>query len=104
MHDDLIDKEFLNKNKHLKIIAVHGTGFNNVDIDAATKLGIPIGTTGDILSHSTADLTVGLILNVARLILQSTDSLRRNPSEAYQPERWIGQSLRNKTIGIVGMG
>ena len=68
MLTEKVDKKFLEANKHLKVISNYAVGYNNIDINAATENGIPIGNTPDVLSDATADLALGLMLAVARKI------------------------------------
>jgi len=83
----------------LKIIARHGVGYNTVDVAAAKKYGVPVTITPGANSKSVADLTLGLMLAVARRIPQMDSSLR-----AGSWSRLAGSELEGKTLGIVGTG
>ncbi len=61
-----IDAVFLNACSHLKVIALHSVGYDKVDVSTATKLGIPIGNTPDVLSAATADVAFLLMLAASR--------------------------------------
>ncbi|TAH20995.1 MAG: D-glycerate dehydrogenase [Cytophagales bacterium] len=104
MLSDNINKDFLLKNKHLKVITNYAVGFNNIDIGAATELGIPIGNTPDVLSEATADHAFTLMLAVARKILDSNRSIGEGKWKNWEPMGFLGQDLRGRTLGIVGMG
>ena len=61
-----VNAVFLNECRHLKLIALHSVGYDNVDIPAATKLSIPIGNTPGVLSGATADTAFLLMLATSR--------------------------------------
>jgi glyoxylate reductase len=104
MLSDSIDSHFLKKNMHLKVISNYAVGFNNIDIQTATDLGIPIGNTPDVLTEATADHAFTLMLAVARKILDSNKSILEGKWKNWEPMGFLGQDLRNRTLGIVGMG
>lgn len=68
MLTEKIDREFIEKNKHLKVIANYAVGFNNIDVKSATEFGIPVGNTPDVLTDATADMAVALLFAVCRHI------------------------------------
>jgi len=96
-----IDKEILNRAKNLKLIARHGSGYDNVDIEAATKKNIIVTYTPGVNANSVAEFTFGLILNSTRNIIDAYDAVR-----AKKPERlkFKGMELYGKTLGIIGVG
>jgi glyoxylate reductase len=104
MLSDSIDKDFLLKNRHLKVISNYAVGFNNIDIIAATEMGIPVGNTPDVLTDATADHAFTLMLAVARKILDSNRSISEGKWKHWEPMGFLGQDLRGRTLGIVGMG
>jgi glyoxylate reductase len=104
MLSDRIDKDFLLKNTHLKVISNYAVGFNNIDVVAATELGIPIGNTPDVLTEATADHAFTLMLAVARKVLDSNRSIAEGKWKNWEPMGFLGQDLRERTLGIVGMG
>jgi glyoxylate reductase len=104
MLSDKIDSSFLKKNTQLKVISNYAVGFNNIDISTATELGIPIGNTPDVLTDATADHAFTLMLAVARKILDSNRSIVENKWKNWEPMGFLGQDLRGRTLGIVGMG
>ena len=63
---DKIDEGFLKVNPQLEIISQFAVGYDNIDIDAATRLGIPVGFTPDVMSEATADIAFGLMIATAR--------------------------------------
>lgn len=88
----------------LKVIGNHAVGFNNIDIESAQKHGVVIGNTPDVLTDSTADLTVGLILSVVRKIPEADQFIRDGKFDGWDPRGFLGLELRDRTLGIVGMG
>lgn len=83
----------------LRVISRVGIGTDNVDLDAATRLGIAVFNTPDAVTEAAAELTVGGILSVLRHIHSMDAELR-----AGRWTRQMGALLRGKTVGIVGLG
>jgi len=83
----------------LKLIAKHGVGYDNIDLEAARTRGVPVALAGPVMVDSVADLALGLLLAIARKIPQGNENVR-----AGKWDRFIGPELRDKTIGIVGFG
>ena len=99
-----IDSEFLHACKHLKVIALHSVGFDNVDVDTAKKLNIPIGNTPGVLSGATADTAFLLMLAVSRKAFYLHKKIINGQWENYEPTPELGIELNGKTLGIFGMG
>ncbi len=99
-----IDKTLLNKSSKLKAIANYAVGYNNIDIEAASKHGIIVTNTPDVLTNATADLVWGLILAVTRRVVEGDRICRKNAFSGWLPEFLLGSELTGKTLGIVGMG
>lgn len=96
---DVIDRSALEKADRLKVISRYGVGVDNVDLDAAKEKGIIVTNTPGANSGSVAELTLGLILALARQIPEA--------SQQVQQGKWprlTGVSLEGKTIGILGLG
>ena len=104
MLSDRIDKEFLEDNKHLKVITNYAVGHNNIDSKTATSLNIAIGNTPDVLTEATADLALCLLLDVSRKISHSFSETKNGKWNGWEALGYIGQSLRRKTLGIFGAG
>lgn len=88
----------------LKIIANHAVGFNNIDIKAAKKHGVRIANTPDVLTETTADGTLALMLATARRLNEAERSLRSGEFDGWNPTGFIGMDFQGKTLGIIGMG
>ena len=101
---DKIDSNVIGKLNNCKVIANYAVGYNNIDISAASKKGITVTNTPDILTESTADLTLALILSVARRVVEGDRLVRDGKFEGWKPELLLGAELSGKTIGIFGAG
>lgn len=101
---DQIDEELIEGNPNLKIIANYGAGFNNIDIAAAGRLGIPVTNTPDISTDATADLAMGLIIAIGRRIVEGDKETRAGKFKGWAPLYHLGVEITGKTLGIIGMG
>jgi glyoxylate reductase len=102
---DKVDAELMDAaGSQLKVISNFAVGTNNVDIDEATRRGIRVGNTPDVLTDATADMALALMLSAARRITESQDYVRQQHWKTWEPLGMIGQDLVGKTLGIVGMG
>jgi glyoxylate reductase len=101
---DKIDKEIIDSMKNCKLIANYAVGFNNIDVDYAKSKGIVVTNTPDVLTDSTADLTIALVLACARKILESEKLVRDKKFVGWKPKLLLGMELRNKYFGILGAG
>lgn len=104
MLNDSITREFLNKNAHLKIIANYAVGFNNIDLETANLLKIPITNTPDVLTEATAEIAFGLMIMTSRSFYSAHLDLMENKFTSFNPQGYLGHALKGKTLGIVGMG
>lgn len=96
---DVIDRLALEKANRLKVISRYGVGVDNVDLDAAKEKGIIVTNTPGANSSSVAELSLALILSLARQIPEA--------SQQVQQGKWprlMGVSLEGKTVGILGLG
>ncbi|MCM3319520.1 hydroxyacid dehydrogenase [Staphylococcus warneri] len=98
------DKDVIDSAKNLKIIANYGAGFNNVDIDYAREKDIDVTNTPKASTNATADLTIGLILSVARRIVEGDELSRTKGFAGWAPLFFRGREVSEKTIGIIGLG
>jgi len=92
-------KEVMKKCVNLKIIAKHGAGLDNIDLEAARELGIRVTNVPSMNANAVADLTFGHILNVARGITICSNLVKKGQWKTY-----IGVDVFNKTLGILGFG
>lgn len=99
-----IDKEIIEAGKKLKIIANFGVGFNNIDIDFATKKNIVVTNTPNAVCEPTAEMTMALMLSLMRKIAWCDKNLKQNKDFEWGIMKNLGSSLYAKTLGIIGMG
>ena len=97
-----VDQEFIELSKNLKIIARHGVGYNNVDLDVINKKKIPLFIVGDVNSTSVAEHTFGLIINIAKKINFYDSEVRSNNFEIRNS--FNSRDLNKKNILIFGYG
>lgn len=98
-----VDEELLQHAPKLKVIAQAAVGYDNIDIEACSRYGIPFGNTPGVLVDATADLAFSLLLCSARRIHEGWDFVRQD--SWYQGHRMsFGIDIAGKTLGIVGMG
>jgi len=88
----------------LKIVANYAVGYNNIDVAAATRRGIIVTNTPDVLTDATADLTWALMLAVARRVVEGDRWARSGQWPGWAPTQMLGTDVTGKTLGIVGMG
>jgi glyoxylate reductase len=100
-----IDKEVFNSGKKLKVVSNYAVGFNNIDIDEASKRGIYVTNTLGILTETTADCAFALMMAASRRIVEGDKNIRAKKwVHAWGPRMFIGYDIYGKTLGIVGLG
>jgi len=99
-----IDKELIDEMSKCKIIANYAVGYNNIDINFAKQKKIIVTNTPDVLTESTADLTMTLALCCARRIIEGEKLLRNRKFKGWKPKLLLGTELKNKNFGIIGAG
>lgn len=101
---DNIDAEVINAAPRLKVIANYGAGFNNIDVQCATARKIPVTNTPAVSTDATADLTMGLIIAIARRLVEGDKLTRAGKFTGWAPLFHLGVEVSGKTLGIFGMG
>ncbi|PWW29674.1 glyoxylate reductase [Cytobacillus oceanisediminis] len=104
MLSEPVNEEVLNAGERLKIVANMAVGYDNVDVEAASRLGVTVTNTPDVLNDSTADLTFALVLAAARRMVEAAEFVKEGSWKSWSPLLLAGQDVHHKTIGIVGMG
>jgi glyoxylate reductase len=90
---------------NLKVISSYSTGVDHIDTKEATKRGIYVTSTGDILTESTADIAFALILATSRRIIQGHELVtHKRWKYGWDPHLLLGSDVHNMTIGILGLG
>jgi D-3-phosphoglycerate dehydrogenase len=95
-----VDREVLVRGKRLRVVGRGGVGVDNVDLEAASRLGILVVNVPEANTRSAAELAFGLLLAAARGIADSDRKIR----EGIWDRKFLGLELRGKTLGIVGLG
>jgi glyoxylate reductase len=102
---DKIDKEIVAAGgRSLKVISNYAVGYNNIDVEEATKSGVLVTNTPGVLTDATADLTWALLLACARRIPKSDGLVRDGRFVGWSPTLLLGREVYGKTLGIIGMG
>jgi glyoxylate reductase len=101
---DPITDDLLAAAPRVKIVANYAVGYNNIDVAAATRRGIVVTNTPDVLTDATADLTWALMLAVARRVVEGDRWARSGQWPGWAPTQMLGTDVTGKTLGIIGMG
>jgi len=102
---DRIDDEVMEAaGPQLKIIANYAVGYNNIDVGAATERKIAVTNTPGVLTDTTADLTMALLLAVARRIVESHIYASAGSYQGWDPLLFLGTDVHHKTLGLLGFG
>ena len=98
------DPPVIDTMKRCKIIANYAVGYNNIDVKYAFEKNIIVTNTPDVLTDSTADLAIALLLACARRIVEAESFARAGLYKAWKPNLLLGVELKNKYFGILGAG
>jgi glyoxylate reductase len=101
---DPVDAELIAAAGRLRAISNYAVGVDNVDLGAAGARGIPVGNTPGVLTDSTADLALALMLGSARRLIEGDAYVRRGEWRTWEPGLLLGRDLHGATVGIVGHG
>ena len=102
---DRIDGEVLDAaGPQLKVVSNQAVGFDNIDVAAATKRGIPIGNTPDVLTDATADFAFALMMSAGRRIVEGERYVRAGKWKTWSPSLLLGVDFKGATLGLVGFG
>ncbi len=101
---DKVDEELLQQASNLKVVSNVAVGYDNIDVKAATRHGIPIGNTPGVLTETTADLAFALIMAAARRLGESERYIRDGKWQTWDPTALLGVDIYGATLGIIGMG
>ena len=105
---DTIDARFLEAcaaaTPRLKMVANMAVGYNNIDVEAATRLEIAVSNTPGVLSDTTADLAFALLMSVARRIPEAERFLRAGKFTGWGPLLFCGAEVSHATLGLIGAG
>lgn len=87
-----------------RVYSNYAVGYDNVDLDAATRLNIPVGNTPGVLTEATAELAVALTFAAARRLVEGDRFMREDRFLGWLPSLFVGKLLWNKTVGVIGAG
>lgn len=104
MVTDKIDNDIIDMSDTLEIVSNCGVGYENIDLDYATKKGVHVTNTPGVLTEATADLAWTLMMSVARRIPEGDRTIRNGEFINWEPTLLLGQNIYGKTLGIFGMG
>lgn len=97
----LIDAELMRSAPALRLVARHGSGYSNVDIDYATQNGIAVSIAAGVNTIAISEYTIGLLFCAARCLPQASAACREGAPERSQ---FLGLEMTGKTFGIIGVG
>jgi lactate dehydrogenase-like 2-hydroxyacid dehydrogenase len=102
---DRVDDEFLDAaGPQLKVVSNYAVGFDNVDVPACTRRGIPVGNTPGVLTETTADLAWALMMAAARRLPEGDRYVRAGHWKTWGPLLLLGPDVHGSTLGVVGFG
>ncbi len=102
---DRVDDAFLDAaGPGLKVVSNYAVGFDNIDVAACARRGIPVGNTPGVLTETTADLAFALLMAAARRVSEGERYVRAGKWKTWGPLLLLGPDVHGATIGIVGFG
>ncbi len=102
---DRVDDELLDAaGAQLRVVSNYAVGFDNVDVPACTRRGVPVGNTPGALTETTADLAWALLMASARRVVEAADYVRAGLWRTWGPMTLLGPDVHGATLGIVGFG
>ncbi len=101
---DPINAQVIEAGPDLKVISQMAVGFDNIDVAAATRRGIPVGHTPGVLTETTADFTWALLMAAARRVAEADAEVRRGIWKPWGPDILTGPDVYGATLGIIGFG
>jgi glyoxylate reductase len=105
MLTDRVDDELLDAaGPQLRIIANYAVGVNNVDLEACRRRDVVVSNTPDVLTETTAELTIALILALLRRVAEGDRLIRRGEDWVWAPNLMLGRGLGGLTLGLIGHG
>lgn len=99
-----VDEELLGNATQLKVISNYAVGYDNIDVEAATRRGIVVTNTPGVLTEATADMAWTLLLAAARRVGEGDRIMRQHRFQGWGPLFLLGQDVQGKTLGILGAG
>ena len=105
MLTDRVDDELLDAaGPQLRIVADYSVGIDNVDVEACRRRGVVVSNTPDVLTETTAELTIAILLALLRRVAEGDRLIRRREEWIWAPNLMLGQGLAGLVLGLVGHG
>ncbi len=104
MVTDRVDRPLLEAAPKLKVVSNMAVGYDNIDVGAATERGVAVCHTPGVLTDTTADFAFGLLMAVARRIVEADKFVRAGRWKTWGPMAFLGHDVHGATLGIVGLG
>jgi glyoxylate reductase len=104
MISEAVDEELLAACPDLKVASNVAVGFNNIDVAAATRHGVVVTNTPDVLTETTADFAWTLLMAIARRVVEADRYVRDGKFDEWKNMLLLGGDIHGKTLGIVGFG
>lgn len=104
MLTETVDEALLERAQLLRVVSQMAVGVDNIDLAACTVRRIPVGHTPDVLTETTADTAMALLLSSVRRIVEGADFVRAGRWQRWDPDLLLGGDLGGTTLGIVGLG
>ncbi|MFH1616506.1 MAG: D-glycerate dehydrogenase [Planctomycetota bacterium] len=102
--DKIDDEVFAAAGPKCRIFANYAVGYNNVDVQAATKRKIVVTNTPGVLTDATADLAWTLLFAVSRRVVEADRFTRQGKFTGWEPMMFLGRDITGKTLGVIGAG
>ena len=100
-----IDAAFFDACPTVKVVSNIAVGYNNIDVNEASKRGVMVTNTPGVLDDTTADLTFALLMAAARRITETERRLRNGEwKKGFALQQWLGTDIHHASLGIIGMG
>jgi len=94
----------MEQTSNLNVISNYAVGYDNIDVDAASELGILVTNTPGVLTRATAELTWALLLSTVRRVVEADQFVRNDEFTGWSPTLFRGLEIGGKTLGILGAG
>ncbi|MEC4677216.1 MAG: D-glycerate dehydrogenase [Nitrospirota bacterium] len=104
MLSDVIDHEVLEAAPKLKIVSNYAVGYNNIDLETAKVQNITVTNTPGVLTETTADLALALLMAVARRIPEANEWVKSGQWSGWAPTEMMGTDIYGQHLGLIGMG
>jgi glyoxylate reductase len=101
---DIIDDALLAQCPDLRVVANVAVGYNNVDVASATRRGVIVTNTPDVLTDTTADFAWALLMATARSVAEADRYVRAGKWTQWDFRLFVGSDVHGKTLGVVGFG